>query len=384
MDKRDTAIFLGAGFSQEADLPVMSTFGEYSKKQLQSLKDKHGPGSKSPRDAAPLLIKNGEIFEAFQTYCKNHLPKGWPFNPENMEHLFTVAEMMNECGTRSLELVGQQILLPNLLAAIKLWLWQIYRRIPVHNPSRYKIDIEPYDLFVQTICEYGLENISVVTTNYDLILEYLFNKMGLKVRYPLDEQQFEFLDLCDYPDKRIASGIFESGEAMPLLCKLHGSVNYFENQESAEGKLRIVADTAKNSIGKSKIKPGTPAIMAVDAIYKLAVENKFLPAIVAPSYAKLQGRGWLREIWRCAAETLSTARKWIFIGYSFPPSDGFMKSLINLSVMLRKHDPPEVIVADPSKQTQHNYEQVFGKRFRPYPEKFSQFIKSGHFRDNIM
>jgi hypothetical protein len=389
MIKCKLAIFLGAGFSKEADLPIMSEFGKYSVSQLDSMKRKHGPGSNSPRDAAPLLISNGELFEVFRKYLIDHTPTNLnSFSADNMEDLFTIAEMMYECGMDEIELDRQKKSTMEILLAIKLWLWKIYQRIPIHDPSRYNINIEPYETFISTIHEYGLHNVSIITTNYDMILEYLFHQKGIQVCYPISEELFEFNDLCGAPNVRIAAGLSCLGEISPALCKLHGSINYFIDKNSTNKKLQIVADTAQRPIGKSKIKDkNAPSIMAVDAIYELTENRNLVPEIIPPTYAKFQDSEWLREIWRHAAESLITAHKWIFIGYSFPSSDGFMKSLINLSLMHRKQGFPEIVVVDPdtSGNNRINYACVFDENSFLFEKmKFSEVINSGRFRELIV
>lgn len=386
------ALFLGAGFSKEADLPIMSEFAKYSVSELQSLKKKHGPSSNSPREAASLLIDNGQLFEDFRKYLKDQSTKSNisinSFSADNMEDLFTTAEMMYECGIDEIKLNGQNKSLIEILHAIKLWLWKIYQRIPIHNPSRYGISIKPYETFIDTLNKYNLHNVSIITTNYDMILEYLFHKKGVQVCYPISDNNFEFNDLCAQK-LRIASGLSKIGESSPVLCKLHGSINYFSDKtdkSSTNRKLQIVADTAQCPIGKSRIDPTAPSIMAVDSIYELTEKRKLIPEIIPPTYAKLQDFGWLREIWRHAAESLITAHKWIFIGYRFPSSDGFVKSLINLSLMRRRQGLPEIIAVAPDRngETKKNYTNVFGEnRFCFEKMEFSNLVNSRRFGELI-
>lgn len=379
-------LFLGAGFSKEADLPIMSEFAKYSIRELQSMKKKHGPSSNSPREAASLLIDNGQLFEDFRKYLKDQSTISInSFSADNMEDLFTTAEMMYECEIDEIKLNGQNKSLIEILRAIKLWLWKIYQRIPIHNPSRYGISIKPYETFIDTLNEYNLHNVSIITTNYDMILEYLFYKKGVQVCYPISEDHFEFNDLCA-PKLRIASGRSMIGKSSPVLCKLHGSINYFTDKSSTNRKLQIVADTAQCPIGKSSIDPNAPSIMAVDSIYELTEKRKLIPEIIPPTYAKLQDFVWLREIWRHAAESLITAHKWIFIGYSFPSSDGFIKSLINLSLMRRRQGLPEIIAVDPDRngETKKNYTNIFGENsFRFEKKKFSDLVNSRRFGELI-
>ena len=386
MIQRKLALFLGAGFSKDADLPIMSEFAKYSDSQLKSMKQKHGPTSNSPRNAAPLLIHNGELFESFRQYLKNITPiKLSSFSADNMEDLFTIAEMMFNCNFAEINLNGKNSSLFEILLAIKLWLWKIYQRIPIHNPSRYGITIEPYNTFVKSLYEYGLHDIAIITTNYDMVLEYLFHQRGVQVCYPISERNFNFNDLCA-PHIRIASGLSLLGKTAPILCKLHGSINFFSDRKSNNSKLHIVADTAQSPIGKSRISANAPSIMAVDAIHELTENRNLVPEIIPPTYAKLRENDWLREIWQYAAESLISAQKWIFIGYSFPSTDGFMKSLINLALMRRKGVLPEIVIIDPDTtgNNKNNYVQFFGDNTFHFVRKtFSDFVNSGNLNDII-
>jgi hypothetical protein len=386
MNNIKLVLFLGAGFSKEADLPVMSEFAKYSVSQLQSMKEKHGPNSNSPRDAASLLITSGQLFEDFRKYLKNQSNNITSFSADNMEDLFTTAEMMYECKIDEIKLNGEVKSLIEIIKAIKIWLWKIYQRIPIHNPSRYGINTKPYESFFEILLNYDLNQVSIITTNYDMILEYLFHKKGVQICYPVSDDNFEFNDLCS-PNVRIASGLSKIGESSPVICKLHGSINYFTDDSSvAKKKLKIVADTAQGPIGKSRINRNTPSIMAVDSIYELTRKRNLSPEIIPPTYAKLQDFGWLREIWHNAAASLISAKKWIFIGYSFPSSDGFMKALINLSLMRREKDQPEIFVFDPdqSGKTKINYENVFGKeKFILEEMGFSELVNSPCFKKII-
>lgn len=397
MGEGKVAIFLGAGFSSEADLPVMSDFGRYSREQLNTMTQKHGHSSRSPRDAAPLLIRNGKLYEEFcnflQTYSSKNLVS---FSVNNMEDIFTIAEMMAVCGFKNICLNKKHNkTLDEILEAIKLWLWKIYQRIPLHNPQRYGVNIKPYETFVEILEKFGLGNVSLITTNYDMNLEYLFLQKGIQVCYPISAENFDFYDLCPQAPRIAVSTPIKPDEGIPCLCKLHGSVNYFirgsssskimSDRESTDKNLngttglKIVADVAKCSIRKSTIPSNAPSIMAVDAIYVLREVENLIPAIIPPTYAKLRDYPWIRDIWRQAADSLIAAEKWIFIGYSFPSSDGFMKSLISLALINKKHGNPEIFVIDPddSGRTAANYANVFGGINICFIKmKFSEFIKS--------
>ena len=76
-----------------------------------------------------------------------------------------------------------------------------------------------------------------------------------------------------------------------------------------------------------------------------------MPAIIPPTYAKLQRQPWLRRTWNRAFRAIKEAKLLIFIGYSMPESDGFMRAMIQGALAARSDpDPgPEVFVVNPFK-----------------------------------
>lgn len=390
MSEHKILLFLGAGFSWEAFLPIMKKFGEFSEAQLFGSSQFDGIINLKNRLSYSLLKQHGEIFEGFRRYCKNRMNGFSQFDANNMEDLFTLAEMMHECGGKDFfievedietkQINKKKISTKSLLNSIRIWLWQIYRRLPLNNPKKWQIDPRPYSRFINIIKEYGLDKITVLTTNYDMLLEYLCNKEGAKVYYPI--KSYKFKDVCD-PDSPPV-GNFVCGEAeyqnTLCLCKLHGSVNFFGKENSFREQLYIIPYSGGKA-GNSKIKDLLPSIAALDSIDKLEKEG-FLPSIIPPTYAKMQHYNWLQSIWNHAVKALSSSNKWIFIGYRFPPSDGHIQSLINLS-LINRNNFPEVIAVAPDKETEGNYNQVFGENFEFCQKTLSKFIMEDNFENTI-
>ncbi len=176
----------------------------------------------------------------------------------------------------------------------------------------------------------------------------------------------------------------------PLLCKLHGSINYFQDS-SVSDKLHVANLLGGDKpIGKSCVSPQAidwwkdkPAILTVDAISDIWQDygNNLSPAIIPPTYAKLTGQKWLRNIWHTALDILSKAKKIIFIGYSMPDSDGFMRALIHSAMAIRASQPnfvpPQVFVIDPCQDTHKRYQELFHETYKPLPPlPFSEATKS--------
>ena len=381
-------LFLGAGFSMEAHQPIMSKFGDFSYAQLWgSDKNSYAGGFKGIGHPThqkylsyEILKSSGEIFEALRKKCKSNNKDS--FDSNNMEDLFTYAEMREQCDYKRINLKLHDIEdrkfstvnLSNqeLVREIKIWLWQIFRRIPIHNPKKWlidrvRIDDKFYLKFINYLADRGLSNFYLITTNYDLIIEYLCNYTGNKIFYPVN----------DYSLKEINSdtkGIYTTTKNSTntlLYCKLHGSVNYYE-KKNHPNKL-YVNSFLGGKVGESKNVPNLPSASSLDSIYNLINDNLF-PALIPPSYAKLEKQAWLMNIWNTALNSLIEANKWIFIGYSFPPSDGHMRSLINLALMERKI-APSIVLVSPDKNIIDNYKMLIDHNFKFYKKTFSEFIR---------
>lgn len=151
---------------------------------------------------------------------------------------------------------------------------------------------------------------------------------------------------------------------MLLVCKLHGSVNYFQNHSLIDrGTLYIANDLGNEKpIWASSGFNNRPAVFAVDAIWNIQKKygTTYFPAIIPPTYSKLTQQNWVKQIWNNAFKALCNSKKIVFIGYSMPMSDGFMRALIHGSMAFRKKGkPPTVYVIDPCKDTHQRYEDIF-------------------------
>lgn len=144
-----------------------------------------------------------------------------------------------------------------------------------------------------------------------------------------------------------------------MVCKLHGSVNYFKKLKS--NTFGICHDVAfpGDKIGESRIPPPKrPAIFALDSLWALRDKNPDLePMIIPPTYAKLEQETWLVSTWNKAIAALRDAKVIFFIGYSMPETDGFIKAMLQAAFTLRKKsDKLHIHIVDPDKDN-----EVFGK-----------------------
>jgi hypothetical protein len=375
--KKDVVLFLGAGFAKAAGLPVMADFGPESTRERRTLIKRHSslsPKNRQHRFAAARVIDASTTFEAFRDLCVQsgtRTRKDW----QNLETVFCAAEALAEAGVPEILLrvpahrlrggfLEQPFSTSSILKDIQLWIWKVYQKMPlVQKKPPVPVDPEAYQRFFSSLQTFGItERLTVVTTNYDLVFEYTSSKCGMPMcSYPM--AWGEEFNVSRAPRPYIVAG--PTPDTI-TVCKLHGSVNYFEDAEtSTTQRVRIAADIGGGpTIGNSGGSAGRPALFALDAIW--AVEKRYgpglTPAIVPPTYAKLGRQRWLREVWSAARTALSSAHHIIFVGYSLPASDGFMSALLAGAAALRNDGgAPDITVIDPSARSYANIAEVYGR-----------------------
>jgi hypothetical protein len=364
---RDIVLFLGAGFSLKAGLPLMGSFGDPDSHGIRNL-PMH---ASSPRDSegfrysAPKLVEAKEAFEYFQKYCLSGNTS--PSESLNLEKLCSIAEALIESGLDHISLFDRPYSLQHLLRQLQWWIWKVYHQCPLVNPfvKKYNENVLPelYDSFFMKLRNFNLiDRLTVVTTNYDLVFEYMAYKHNFPVEYPL--MDYELINVCDNSDRfvYIQKDPFESER--PLMCKLHGSVNYFYKDDiSLLDELYVTCDLGDDQpIGKSKIWKDRPSIVALDAIWVL--HNKYganlYPAITLPTYAKFSKQPWIRNVWKHAFHSISEAKAIVFIGFGMNPSDGFMPAMIKGALSERSSETKPVFhVIDPCESVHKRYEEYF-------------------------
>ena len=379
---RDIVLFLGAGFSADAGLPTMGEFGDKSEDELRALKAWESKET-GPRRAVRLLLEAGETFKGFKEFCSSGT-KLVKLDCENMETLFCMAEILSEADDVGV-IIDKDVYAPDyLLEQIRLWLWKMYTRYPKLNQS-------PYKKFMEQVKPVS-EQLSVLSTNYDILFEYYAWDAELRCMYPLiDYLQGKNRRPAD-PWDEFPTAVQRGGRPYvcvndprgPVVCKLHGSVNYFEREvEPGRMGLGISSDVVLRDewIGGTQWpNPSSPSVFALGSLWALRAKygSSVVPAIVPPTYAKLGRYEWLRAVWRNALYLLREARLIVFIGYSMPESDGFMRAMFQTAMASRDTDPPKVCVVDHSKKVLRRYKEFF-KPLKPVLREmsFSKAVTEG-------
>ncbi|MCY2953031.1 MAG: SIR2 family protein [Planctomycetota bacterium] len=393
-------LLLGAGFSAGAGLPTMSNFGNASRHELKALREL-AESSMAPDPpvaySGPMLVEAGRTFQRFQDYCCKASPVV-ALDTSNMEELFCIAESLRESHVPKggpdddspvLHMDGDSYSIDYLMEQIQLWLWKIYQQLPPASPENPDAvsQAEPYLRLIKQLRADHVSNLTILTTNYDIVFEYFAHRGGMPCWYPI-----KLLEHLSVKDGR--SSFLALGKPGPCICKLHGSINYFEGQclhyrevckDTIDDEwLGISAELTKldDRIGGSRVSSANPAILAVGAIWALRAKYgpHITPAIIAPTYAKLRARLWLRETWAAAVGSIRNARLLLIIGYSMPPSDGFMRAMIQAAMIQRSPDNPLIVyVVDPANAVKDRYQELFKPLARNLifvPHRFDEWIMS--------
>lgn len=132
----------------------------------------------------------------------------------------------------------------------------------------------------------------------------------------------------------------------PPLLKLHGSINWFVHSGlTLGGPFARPGGTRK---GRTLL---YRAMLSVD--FPTMRGNELLaPIIVTPVLNKrLSTFPILAEIWTRAARELSSCRRLVVVGYSFPPTDFHVRRLLREAFYERA--PDELIIVNPDTSTIH-------------------------------
>jgi hypothetical protein len=188
------------------------------------------------------------------------------------------------------------------------------------------------------------KEMTIISLNYDTLIETTFDHLRTTQLAP---NTGGFIipsheDIYPVPIRSATpaaySGIFGSGAAFPVgatmtLAKLHGSTNWYwdESTRSAES---IVQVGLRNRWGDLNT-------------YGDSIPGK-VPLVVPPTLVKgsFFDNPMLRELWHTAYLELYGARRIFVIGYSLPPADLLMRSMLQAAIL----DEDEIWIVNRSEE----------------------------------
>ena len=194
--------------------------------------------------------------------------------------------------------------------------------------------------------ESGGPPLAIITTNYDVVLQQrLFEDLG----------EGGLHDLVDFGLNWREAGDTAPSHPRPAaprlrLFKLHGSLDW----------LRC------SLCGHVYIEPGHTIFREGDVLEGAGSRTcacGFRPLrqlIVAPSTVREIRDPNLLSIWQGALEALRTAERWTIIGYSMPPEDIAIRTLL-LRANAGRATPPRISVVErgPNEEVEHRYRLLF-------------------------
>src|SRR3990167_1696223 len=121
--KKDIVLFLGAGFSCDAGLPIIKNFGSESRKDYKKIIENHLNPNRNYRNAAPLLTKAAKTFYWFQNVCRSSFIIR-NSDLDNLEEVFCVAETILMSRIPPICCCGRTETPQEVVNQIKLWLWK--------------------------------------------------------------------------------------------------------------------------------------------------------------------------------------------------------------------------------------------------------------------
>jgi len=201
-------------------------------------------------------------------------------------------------------------------------------------------------------------NVTLITSNYDLIVDREFKNQ-------LRQNRVDYG--ISYRNVTSSELVYRNPDPLFSYYKLHGSLNwakcdlcgqYYINPEGS-----IIHQCFKEAL--------------LDENTCICSKNLRLKSVlVTPSLVRDIRDANLLQIWKCALEKIRTADQLIFIGYSLPPEDLALKSIIIRGVNGRsKERPLEVIVVQQGDAAKNNYINLFGKNIQYHSRGLQEYLR---------
>jgi len=166
------------------------------------------------------------------------------------------------------------------------------------------------------------DNLSFITTNYDIMIEYCIAMLEMNCTLPCKWSAIERTEM----GKR-AGILCASNHYGPLLCKLHGSVNWFG--DAGGNVLQVENSLLSHEYTDDNRKHNFIRFPKVSFAKYQAFGT---PLIVPPTLFKMQTAPLFRDIWNAAGKALRETERLVFIGFSFPESDTHIRYFLGANL----------------------------------------------------
>ncbi len=179
---------------------------------------------------------------------------------------------------------------------------------------------------------------SIITFNYDLVLERELEKRRIRPAYHCGQN-------ADYYPRAFAEPIVQMN-----LLKLHGSINWAICKECK--RLHFM--------------PYQGYRLSDLLSYSCSQCNRtncLEVLIVPPTWNKGIDEAFIRSVWTQALRELMSAGRIFIIGYSFPETDQFFKFMLGLA-LAHNNELVEVHIVNPEGEAWERFQMLFNPYFR--------------------
>lgn len=234
-----------------------------------------------------------------------------------------------------------------------------------------KRDFKHYEKFAELLLKARLsepqksDNLSIITMNWDDILEHEIYKKCIGYNSTLNERQQKiFPDLCFYnydlgdsPQHIPSTQVKARGNKNIKVLKMHGSLAWlecpkcgriftdFSDEIASEEFSDYKCPICKKEITQDGPKDGVPILRNL---------------IITPTFMKSFDNLNIKNIWHNAYIDISEADHIVFIGYSFPNADFEMRCLLKKAV---KNTADITVVLTSSSDTEKIKKDLLNKKF---------------------
>ena len=281
--KKKSVYILGAGFSNAIKLPTSSEF--FSDDAFQYIKTKLNNNTSLCKRIDN--IQNYINFRLEKKYFKNNVE-------EILNHIATAKYLYMESVSDGEKPYSADDIFEQIL-------WYVTCLLDHKTKDALNSIPKIYGSFLKSTFE---NNDTIITFNYDLVIETALQFLGIDYHYGLEEQKIS--------------------DKSQLILKLHGSLNWIHCNQC--GPVHIeeswVYGNSRNCPHCDSNK--TSSILIPPVIYKDSYYNDQL-------FGPL-----VRESWSLAREALSETDQIIFIGFSMT-EDAYAKELFKLSLSMNNN-----------------------------------------------
>jgi hypothetical protein len=354
MSFRKNVYILGAGFSADAGTPLMNDFFA----RARDLKDNPESGlSADEKETFGRVIHYR--FDLAKALAKVLV------DLDNIEQLFGFLEMELRLSPRSTTDLRNDMtyLIARTLEASSTKRLPNSQKTLLARPVEgrqwpYRFNGNQYGFFVGLASALwnpgkqtgGMSIDSIISFNYDLILEREMDSLGVKPVYECTA--------AAYYER------FPAAQVRVRLLKMHGSANWFHCQNC---DVLWVFTPEKAKISELPSRP-------CPSCNRQALSS----VIVPPTWNKGIEAKFILPVWKQALQELISAGRIFIVGYSFPESDQFFKYLLGLALS-KNTDLTEIHIVSDSPKIRERFEALFHPFFhervvRYHPQGTAVFL----------